>query len=235
MTRARIEHVLHPATTSPDTLVVAFASAPALGQPPHYRYRRVLSEVPCHRLFVLDDHGLPGPPPGPSWFLGPRGSDVADAVLALIQRVAGELGVARVVTAGSSMGGWAALYFGARAGADHAIAGEPQTRLGDYLCGPAFHRIAEHVAGGSSARERAWLDELLFDALRAAPSRPRMQLYCGRESPYRENHIRPLLLEFGGDCELELGDFGDHGDIGPPFGTYLLDRLDAVLGLTRDA
>jgi pimeloyl-ACP methyl ester carboxylesterase len=232
MTAAQITHVLDPATTAPDTLVVAFASAQAAGEPPHFRYRGVLSELACHRLFVLDDHGLPGPPPGPSWYLGPSGSGVADSVCALIERVAGELDIARTVSVGSSMGGWAALYFGARVGAGHAIAGEPQTRLGDYLCGPAFHRIAEHVAGGSSPTERALLDGLLFDTLRAAPSRPRMHLYCARNSPHHVNHVLPLVEAFGADCELELGDFGEHADVGPPFSEYLLRCLS---GLTGDA
>ena len=91
------------------------------------------------------------------------------------------------------MGGWAALYCGARVGAGHAIAGEPQTRLGSYLCGPAFHLIAEHVAGGSSPEDSRFLDAILFDALRAAPSPPHVHLYCGRESPYYEGHVAPLL------------------------------------------
>jgi pimeloyl-ACP methyl ester carboxylesterase len=127
--RADVRYVLHTATACPDALVVGFSSAQAPGKPPRYRWHKLLRDLPCHRLFVLDDHGPRRPMPGPSWYLGRRrGSDVAGSVCELIERVAEELGVerARTVTIGSSMGGWAALYFGARVGAGHAIAGEPR-------------------------------------------------------------------------------------------------------------
>jgi pimeloyl-ACP methyl ester carboxylesterase len=231
---ADVRYVLHTATASPDTLVVAFSSAQAPGAPPRYRWQKVLGDVPCHRLFVLDDHGPLGPRAGPSWYLGRhRGPDVAGSVCELIERTAQELGVerGRTVTIGSSMGGWAALYFAARVGAGHAIAGEPQTRLGSYLCCTAFHGIAEHIAGGSSPREGRFLDAILFDALRAAPTLPRLHVYCGRESPYYEAHVVPLLDavdELGAEVELELGDSSEHDDISERFGPYLLRRLDKV-------
>src|SRR5262249_23917712 len=150
----------------PDALVVAFAAAPEPGKAPHYKWNKVLADLPCHRLFVLDDHGPPDPLPLPNWYLGHgRGFATPDSICQVIDRISVELGVARrsVVTIGSSMGGWAALYFGARVGAGHAIVGEPQTRLGDYLCGPAFHTLAEYIAGGSSDDDADFLDAILFD------------------------------------------------------------------------
>jgi pimeloyl-ACP methyl ester carboxylesterase len=236
---APIRYLLHPATQRPDTLVVAFAGAHQPGEAAHYHWHRVLAGLPCHRMFLLDDHGCPSPEPGPSWYLGAKGSGVAGAVHALIQRTAAELGVEpeRTLTAGTSMGGWAALYFGARVGAGHVIAGEPQTRLGDYLCGPAFHPIAEHVAGGSSRRERRRLDGLLFDAVRAAPAPPHVHVCCGRESSHYERHVLPLLAlltELGAQSELELGDYSDHEGIASHFPVFLRRCLDEVLGLARD-
>ena len=231
---APIRYLLHPATQRPDTLVVAFAGAHQPGEAAHYHWHRVLAGLPCHRMFLLDDHGCPSPEPGPSWYLGAKGSGVAGAVHALIQRTAAELGVEpeRTLTAGTSMGGWAALYFGARTGAGHAIVGEPQTRLGDYLCGPAFHHIAEHITGGSAEPERRALDALVFDALRAAPSPPHVHVYCGRESPYRANHVEPLaaaMRELGAPCDVALGNFSDHGEIGTRFRDHLLQSLDELL------
>ena len=229
--RADVRYVLQPAPGASDRLVVALSSAQAPGTPARYRWHRLLADVPCHRLFVLDDHGPGQPLPGPSWYLGPGPPFVvADAVCTLIERVGDELEVERdrTVTLGSSMGGWAALYLGARVGAGDVIAGEPQTRLGDYLCGPAFHHLAEHITGGSAAAERELLDRLLFDALRAAAAPPRVHLFCGRESPYLANHIRPLLAlleELGAEHAIELGEGFDHDDVGRPFSTYLRARL----------
>ena len=122
--------------------------------------------------------GLGEPLPQPNWYLG-RGRRfvAAESICDLIDRTASELGVDRgnVITVGSSMGGWAALYFGARVGAGDAIVGEPQTLLGSYLCGPAFHTLAEHIAGGSSPEDSDFLDAILFDAFRAAPEQMRTE------------------------------------------------------------
>jgi pimeloyl-ACP methyl ester carboxylesterase len=232
---ADIRYVLAPAAGPSKVLVVAFSSAQALGAPPRYRWRKQLSELPCHRLFVLDDHGPRTPVPGPSWYLGAgRSFAVVDSVCDLIERTAEEQGVKpeHTVTIGSSMGGWAALYFGTRVGAGDVIAGEPQTLLGTYLCGPAFHELAEHIVGGSSPEDRAILDGILFDALRASTSLPRVHLFCGRESPHHERHVLPLLEvleELGGVWELELAEGFDHDDVGHPFSAYLLAQLDEAL------
>ena len=230
-----VKYVLQAATERPDTLVVAFSAASPPGQPPRYRWHKLLSEFPCHRLFVLDDHGPGEPLPQPNWYLG-RGPGfvAADCVCDLIDRLASELGVGRgnLVMVGSSMGGWAALYFGARIGAGHAIVGEPQTLLGSYLCGPAFHTLAEHLAGGSSSEDSDFLDAVLFDALRAAASPPQIHLLCGRDSPYNERHVKPLVallddLEVG--YELSLSENSEHDDIKFQFPPYVRGHLAELL------
>src|SRR3954467_771045 len=121
--RVDVRYVLHGATDRPDMLVVAFSAAQSPGQPPRYRWHKLLAEFPCHRVFVLDDHGPRDPLPRPNWYLGQgRRLAAADSLCDLIDRTASELEVSRgnVVMVGSSMGGWAALYFGARVGAGHA-------------------------------------------------------------------------------------------------------------------
>jgi pimeloyl-ACP methyl ester carboxylesterase len=230
-----VKYVLQDATDRPDTLVVVFSAAPPAEQPPRYRWHKILSEFPCHRLFVLDDHGPREPLPRPNWYLGRhRSFDAADSICDLIDRTASELGVdrANVITVGSSMGGWAALYFGARAGAGDAVVGEPQTLLGSYLCGPAFHTLAEHIAGGSSPEDSDFLDAILFDAFRAAASPPHVHLLCGRESPYYERHVQPLVallddLEIG--YELTLGENSEHNDMAIQFPPSLRGRLAGLL------
>ena len=230
-----VKYVLHDATDRPDTLVVAFGAASETGKPPHYRWNKVLGDLTCHRLFVLDDHGPRDPLPRPNWYLGQgRGFATPDSICELIDSIAAELRVNRrnVVTVGSSMGGWAALYFGVRVGAGHAIVGEPQTRLGDYLCGPAFHELAEHIAGGSSDDDAEFLDAILFDAFREADSPPNAQILCGRESPYLELHVRPLaalLDELGLPHQVELVASSEHPDIAVAFPSFLRARLGEIM------
>jgi pimeloyl-ACP methyl ester carboxylesterase len=235
-----VKYVLRHATGSPDTLVICFSSAPPDGRPPLYTWHRLLGEFPCHRLFVLDDHGPREPLPQPNWYLG-HGRDLAtpDSICDLIDRIVSELEVARsnVVTVGSSLGGWAALYFGARIGAGHTLVAEPQTLLGDYLCGPVFsgppfHRLAAHIAGGSSAEDAAFLDGLLFDAFRAADSPPYVQVMCGRKSLYNEAYVQPLVAlldELGCDYRLALVRGSDHVKVTVRFGAFMRKRLSEIL------
>ncbi len=236
---APIRYVLERAPERAQMLVVVFSGAPPAGRPPRYHYYRVLEDSGLDRLYVLDDAGA-GDPPSPSWYLGPgHGRAVSDSISELVRTTAAELGYerSRVVTAGSSMGGWAALYYGARVGVGHVVAGEPQTLLGNYLCGPAFHAIAEHITGGSSGAERAFLNSLVFDALGSAAHPPAVHVMCGRASPYRENHVLPLsrfLDDHGIDWDLELFEGADHETIAAEFPSFMVRTLDRIASTWRD-
>ncbi|HEY1360552.1 MAG TPA: hypothetical protein VGF21_19785 [Thermoleophilaceae bacterium] len=229
-----VKYVLREASERPDVLLVVFSSAQQPGKPPRYRWHKQLADVPCHRLFVLDDQGPRDPLPGPSWYLGRHpGGGFADSVCELVERTIVALGVerSRVATVGSSMGGFAALYFGARLRTGLAIAGEPQTLLGRYLCSPPFEPLAAHIIGGDSPEHRDALNGILFDALReGAPAA--IDLYCGDGSHHHERHVAPLaefLDEQGLRYELELDEGFDHDDFGPHFASHLTRRIDEML------
>lgn len=230
-----IRYVLQDPAESPPALVVAFSAAHAPDKPPRYYTHKALRKLGCPRLFVLDDQGPPAPMARPSWYLGRNGQlDVADSVLDLMDRTCEELGLPRerVITCGASKGGWAALYFGARFGAGHAIAGEPQVMLGRHLSQEENADVIRHVAGDSSQETVDFLDSMLFDAFRASPSPPRAHLYTGR-TLYYERDVLPLvafLEERGMPCELEVGDHTEHvPGLGLNFPGYLRPRLGALL------
>src|SRR3954471_8290980 len=170
------KYVLQDASDQAGALVVAFSAAHPPDPPPRSYTHKALRGLPCPRLFILDDQGPREPLPRPCWYLGGnRLFDVADSVLDLLEAIAGELGVPkhRVITCGASKGGWAALYFAARFGAGHAVAGEPQVMLGKHLCQEENASIAAHVAGDVSQATSDFLDGLLFDAFREAVVVPR--------------------------------------------------------------
>jgi hypothetical protein len=139
----------------------------------------------------------------------------------------------RVITCGASKGGWAALYFAARFGAGDAVAGEPQVLLGDYLLQDGTYDIASHIAGGVSADDRRYLNELLFRALRDSGTHPHVHLYCGRGSSYylaQADTLIGVLGELRIPVELELGDYHEHvPDLGRHFPAFLTARLTALL------
>jgi hypothetical protein len=236
-----VKYVLQPATERPDALAIGFSALHPENTPPRYYTHKAVADLPSHRLFVLDDQGPRTPLPGSCWYLGRhRRFDVADSVCDLIASLVDELAIdrSRVATFGGSKGGFAALYFAARLGLGHAIAGEPQTRLGTYLCGDPHLSYAEHIAGGASEDDRAFLNEILFDALRAAERPPFVHLYWGRYDRDHERYLEPLvdvLVKLGAPWELELGEWHDHvPELGKHFPAYLRRQLEDVLSLDEE-
>jgi hypothetical protein len=118
-------------------------------------------------------------------------------------------------------------------GSGTRIAGEPQVFLGRYLLGSDGHSIAAHIAGDTSEESANFLDQVIFDALRASSDPPAVHLYCGRGSPYYAREVLPLvgfLDELGIHCKLELGEHDNHvPDLGINFPDYLSRRTRALL------
>lgn len=232
-----LRYVFEPATERPDALVVAFSAAHEPGEPPRYYTTRVLRAVPCHRLFILDDHGPEGIHRRPSWYLGQnREPNVQNTVDELIHTIAAELDLPRdrILTCGASKGGWAAIYFAARTGAAHAVAGEPQAFLGQHLQQDGTWDVAAHIAGGITPADGEYLDSLLFKALTASTRPPHVHLFCGRRTTYYEHDVHPLarfLKEHQIPCELTVAEYSEHvPDLGVHFPGYLTERLNSLLG-----
>jgi len=102
-----------------ETVVVSFAHRGAAG----FAYYRLLDELPVSRVFVRD--------PTDSWYNGDvagLGATVAEITRTLRDAI-GETGATRVVTLGSSMGGYAAALFGCLLSAERVVALSPQTLL----------------------------------------------------------------------------------------------------------
>jgi pimeloyl-ACP methyl ester carboxylesterase len=108
---------------SPDsaTLLVLFGGIAGGVSMPVYEFFRVTDGYPVKRLFLRD--------PRYSWYL--RGlPDVGDDATSIESAMADAIrqsGASRVIMAGASAGGFAAIRFAARLGAERAIAFSPQT------------------------------------------------------------------------------------------------------------
>jgi pimeloyl-ACP methyl ester carboxylesterase len=104
------------------TLLITFGGLGVEGGMPSFEFGSTTSAIPVKRLFVRDPHQ--------SWYhrgarRGPRIASVAESLSELIA----QHDVRRLVTAGNSAGGYAALLFGTLLGADTALAFAPQTVL----------------------------------------------------------------------------------------------------------
>jgi hypothetical protein len=137
------------------TLLIALGGlGRKVGMPP-FEFFRATGGIPCKRLFVRDIHqswyqrGLPG-----------HGGDflaVADALRGLIA----EHDVDRLVLAGASSGGYAALAFGTLLGADLVLGFAPQSTVDlDKLHAIGDHRYDERLSEVTAAGviDPSWID-----------------------------------------------------------------------------
>ncbi len=121
-TEARGHPVFHVSPGSSETAIVAFSSRGAENGRFHFFELDRVAPTPA-KLLVRD--------PSENWYntgLPGVGDTVADIAAAIEEKVA-ELNAKRILTIGSSMGGYAAILFGCMIQAERAIALVPQTLL----------------------------------------------------------------------------------------------------------
>jgi pimeloyl-ACP methyl ester carboxylesterase len=145
------------------TLLLAFGGMAGQLQIPPFEFFALTGEMPVKRLFVRDLHqawyhrGIPG--------YGSTIEEVAESLRQLIARH----DVDRLVVAGVSAGGYAALVFGALLSADRALCFAPQTTVDqDILAAMDDHRWDDRLEllTSSGSLDSGWTD--LRDALPAA-------------------------------------------------------------------
>jgi len=137
------------------TLLIAFGGMRGrIGMPP-FEFLSLTGGIPVKRVFVRDlrqawyHHGLPG-----------QGDGLLDVARVLRELIDGH-DVRRVVMAGNSAGGYAALVFGCLLGADAVLAFAPQTVLDlGTLAEMGDHRWDERLLeiAGEGGLDPAWTD-----------------------------------------------------------------------------
>lgn len=106
-----------------DRLMIAFGGLQGFTAIPPFEFLNLTRDIPCKKIFVRDFEqvwylkGLPGIAPNP------------EGVAEYLRGVIRSQSVRRVVTVGNSMGGYAALLFGALLDADVVLSFAPQTYL----------------------------------------------------------------------------------------------------------
>lgn len=114
-------HVVFDLQPESKTLLVLFGGIAGGVSIPVFEFFRVSEGYPSKRVFLRD--------PRRSWYqLGiPGVGDSASAVKSLLVETIARSGAQRVVMAGASAGGYAAMLFGAWCNADETVAFSPQT------------------------------------------------------------------------------------------------------------
>jgi len=137
------------------TLLLTFGGMKSTAGLVAFEFVALTADMPVKKMFVRD--------PRQSWYHRglPSQGNTLESIAELLQKIVGEQEVERLVTVGSSAGGYAALAFGALLGADRVLAFGPQTTLDrevlaamndhrwDYLLEPLWDK---------GALEESWID-----------------------------------------------------------------------------
>ena len=187
----RDAHVVLDLQTESPTLLVLFGGIAGGVSMPVFEFFRLTSGFPARKAFLRDPRrgwyqlGIPG--------VGASAADVRAFLATAIERARAE----RVVMAGASAGGFAAMLFGSSCGADEVIAFSPQTfvdaenrRLAGDSRWPeqidALHQSLALAADGRSAT----LDVL--DVLPVAPGKTRYQVHVSTDDPLDQFHAQRI-------------------------------------------
>jgi hypothetical protein len=178
--------VLDLATESP-TLLVLFGGIAGGVSMPVFEFFRLTSGFPAKKAFLRDPRrgwyqlGIPG--------VGDSAADVRAFLSAVIERARAE----RVVMAGASAGGFAALLFGSWCGADEVIAFSPQTFVdaeNRRLAGDS--RWPEQIDALHRATNGRSVILDLLDVLPVARGKTRYQLHVSTDDPLDVFHAQRI-------------------------------------------
>lgn len=184
-------------------LIIVFSSCTRKGIRARYNYVRTLKEVPCNKLFLLDDFASDH---RGSFYLGSNMKfEEAVVVRELIDRVREQTGAKRLIFCGSSKGGYTALNFGLDYPGSYMVVGGPQYFLGQSLLDTGNIEALKHIAGQVCKEKVEFLNEYLpkkVAANRYAPSQRIYLHYSDSEHTYEEPY--PLSAPGSGEKGIPL-------------------------------
>ena len=180
-------HVVLDLETESQTLLVLFGGIAGGVSMPVFEFFRLTSGFPAKKAFLRDPRrgwyqlGIPG--------VGDSAADVRAFLSAVIERARAE----RVVMAGASAGGFAALLFGSWCGADEVIAFSPQTFVDAENRGLAGDtRWPEQIDALHQATNGRSATFDLLHVLPDAPGKTRYQVHVSTDDPLDLIHARRI-------------------------------------------
>lgn len=211
-----------------DTLLIVFSAF--TGENRRYNYFSKFRNVNISQLYILDTWGVLG-----SYYWYENGLMYPEQkVSKLIEYIKEKNRVNRIITAGTSKGGSAAIYFGLKHKASSIYSGACQYRVGTYLNRPEHTEILNAMMGNIDKDEAIHvLDKKIEKILRSIKDgRNNINLFYSTKELTYERQIAPLIQDLD---ELELpytktiNDFQKHDDVGIFFPEYLITSLEGIL------
>ncbi|MCD8377796.1 MAG: hypothetical protein LUB59_03305, partial [Candidatus Gastranaerophilales bacterium] len=219
----RLKYLFYPGQG--DNLLVVFSGF--TGEKPKYNYFTSFKDINAPKIFILDDFGYMG-----SYYWYENGTDMPEQLVdELIEEVLKGTGCTGLITAGSSKGGTAAIYYGLKHNAVRIFSGACQYYVGTYLNRPNHLKILENMVGMESSIPVGIIN-LLDNKLSQIISECSKTylgtielVYSMNELTY-ERQIVPLLRQlhsFSYSVIEDIETFEEHSDIGKCFPKHVID------------
>lgn len=211
-----------------DCLLIVFSGF--TGEIRKYNYISSFMDLPVNQLYILDTWGELG-----SYYWYENGLSYPEiTVSALIEDIKEKNNIKKIITAGTSKGGSAAIYFGIKHKVDSIYSGACQYRVGTYLNRPEHIEILKAMMGDMDKTDAIQvLDKKIEDILRdVKDDRSNLFLFYSTKELTYERQIAPLIKDLE---ELQypytkaVNNFQKHEDVGIYFPEYLITSLESIL------
>ena len=214
-----------------DVLLIVFSSCTRNGVKARYNYVRTLKDIRVNKLFILDDFAEDH---RGSFYLGPDFKfTVEKATYELINSQVKDKNPSRLIFAGSSKGGWAALNFGLGYYGANIIIGAPQYYLGTYLNAPG-NKALSFICGTITDQKITYLNQYLKSKIEKNPYIESQKVfihYSNQEHMYKE-HIKGLIGDLK-KCRYSIVEdvkgYQEHNEVSAYFPIFLCNSIRNVL------
>ncbi|CUP47935.1 accessory Sec system protein Asp2 [Clostridium baratii] len=210
-----------------DKLIIVFSAFSK--DKPKYNYVNTLKCIDCNKVFILDDYGTKG-----TYYIGLDGKfDIETSVISLITEIMAKYNITfkNIISAGSSKGGSAALYYGLKYNFGEIIVGSPQYKIGTYLCDLSIKDYANEIFGSYSISNRVKYDNLI-NLIIKKNQYTNINILTG----LGDHQYKRVFKEFEDEAEIlklklneKLIDISSHDEISKKFPEYLLENVIRVL------
>lgn len=212
-----------------ETMLIVFSAF--TGEKRRYNYFSKFKGINANQLYILDTWGVLG-----SYYWYENGQSYPEQKVSdLIEHITEKDHIKRIITAGTSKGGSASIYFGLKHKAHSIYSGACQYRVGTYLNRPEHLKILKAMMGDMDEKEAIQcLDKKIEGLLRTIGKDVGSTInlfYSTKELTY-ERQIAPLIKDLE---ELQypytktVNDFPKHDDVGIFFPEYLTTSLERIL------
>ncbi len=210
-----------------EQLLVVFSAF--TGERRRYNYFSSLKGQNVSQLYIMDTWGYLG-----SYYWYENGESKPEQLVSeLINTIIIENKIKKVITAGTSKGGTAAIYFGLKHNASDIFSGACQYRVGQYLHRDEHKDILERMMADNSEETVHLLDTKIETQLASKISIDSLihLFYSTKELTY-ERQIIPLMADlkhYGYSYVEDINNFPKHDDVGIFFPEYLITSLKSIL------